>query len=73
MTAYVGICLLEWGTWRRLAKMRRSDAAAFLSTALATMLWNAVAAILIGCAVAALPYLFRRRSQGDPQVQPQTA
>ena len=73
VTAYVGICLLEWGTWRRLAKMRRTDAAAFLSTALATMLWNAVAAILIGCLVAALPYIFRRRSQADPEVQPQTA
>ena len=29
VTAYIGICLLEWSTWFRLAKMRRVDAAAF--------------------------------------------
>ena len=33
MTAYVGLSLLEWSTWRRLHRMRRLDAAAFLVTA----------------------------------------
>ncbi len=55
VTAYVGICLLEWGTWRRLAKMPIIDSGAFLATALATLLINAVAAVAIGCFF----YLFR--------------
>jgi SulP family sulfate permease len=50
VTAYVGICLLEWGTWRRLAKMRLVDSFAFISTALCTLLINAVAAVAVGCA-----------------------
>ena len=42
VTAYVGICLLEWSTWRRLARMRKVDALAFLSTAAAVLMVNAV-------------------------------
>ena len=49
VTAYVGIGLLEWSTWRRLHRMRRLDAAAFLVTALAVLTTNAVAAVAIGC------------------------
>jgi SulP family sulfate permease len=49
VTAYVGIGLLEWSTWRRLPRMRRLDAAAFLVTALAVLTTNAVAAVTIGC------------------------
>ena len=49
VTAWMGICLLDWSTWKRLPKMRRVDAAAFLATALAVLLVNAVAAIAIGC------------------------
>jgi SulP family sulfate permease len=49
VTAYVGICLLEWSTWGRLRVMRFTDSAAFLSTALATLLVNAVVAVAIGC------------------------
>ena len=49
VTAYVGICLLEWGTWGRLTRMRPVDSGAFLSTALATLLINAVVAVAIGC------------------------
>jgi sulfate permease, SulP family len=49
VTAYVGICLLEWGTWRRLSRMTKIDSGAFLSTAFATLLMNAVAAVAIGC------------------------
>ncbi len=55
VTAYIGICLLEWSTWRRLHKMRRVDAAAFLITAAAVLMVNAVLAVGIGC----LLYLVR--------------
>ena len=49
VTAYVGFSLLEWSTWRRLHRMRRLDATAFLATALAVLTTNAVAAVAIGC------------------------
>ncbi len=49
VTAYIGLCLLEWSTWRRLPKMRRVDASAFLATAVAVLLVNAVLAVAIGC------------------------
>jgi SulP family sulfate permease len=49
VTAYVGLSLLEWSTWRRLPRMRRLDAAAFLATAAAVLSTNAVAAVAIGC------------------------
>jgi sulfate permease, SulP family len=55
VTAYVGICLLEWGIWARLTKMRPLDSMAFLATAAATLLLNAVAAVAIGCGF----YVFR--------------
>ncbi len=55
VTAYIGICLLEWSTWRRLHKMGRVDAAAFLVTAAAVLAMNAVLAVGLGCAL----YLFR--------------
>jgi SulP family sulfate permease len=49
VTAYVGFGLLEWSTWKRLARMRRLDALAFLSTAIAVLAANAVFAVAIGC------------------------
>ncbi len=55
VTAYIGICLLEWSTWRRLRRMRRTDALAFLCTATAVLVVNAVLAVAIGCSF----YLFR--------------
>ncbi len=48
VTTYVGIGLLEWSTWRRLHRLRRLDAAAFLATAIAVLATNAVAAVAIG-------------------------
>jgi SulP family sulfate permease len=67
VTAYVGILLLEWGVWRRLPRMRRADAAAFLVTALMTLLVNAVAAVAAGCAVYGVQWLRdRQRSTSDP-------
>ena len=60
VTAYIGICLLEWSTWRRLNRMRRVDALAFLSTAAAVLVVNAVLAVGIGCALYAFRFLHRR-------------
>ena len=60
VTAYVGICLLEWGTWHRLPRMRRVDAAAFLLTCIAVLLVNGVAAVAIGCSAYALHWLYKR-------------
>ena len=48
VTAYVGLSLLEWSTWRRLPRMKRAEAAAFLVTAVAVLATNAVAAVAIG-------------------------
>jgi len=58
VTAYVGICLLEWGTWGRLLKMQPIESLAFLSTAVATLLINAVAAVAIGCSFYLLRWLY---------------
>ena len=58
VTAYIGICLLEWSTWRRLPRMRRVDALAFLSTAAAVLVVNAVLAVAIGCLLYVIHYLF---------------
>jgi len=60
VTAYIGICLLEWGTWRRLTKMRRVDALGFLSTAIAVLLVNAVLAVAIGCSFYVIRYVYCR-------------
>jgi SulP family sulfate permease len=56
VTAWMGLCLLDWSAWRRLPRMNRIDAAAFLVTALSVLAFNAVLAVAIGCAV----YVFRR-------------
>jgi len=60
VTAYIGICLLEWSTWRRLPRMRRVDAAAFLSTAVAVLVVNAVLAVALGCSLYVARYLYLR-------------
>ena len=49
VTAWMGISLMGWGTWRRLPKMRRLDAAAFVTTAVGSLAFNAVAAVALGC------------------------
>lgn len=72
VTAYVGIALLEWGTWRRLPKMRPIESAAFLATALATLLINAVVAVAIGCSFYVLRWFYdsvlARPRSADAQV-----
>ena len=37
VTAWMGLCLLDWSAWRRLPKMSRTDAAAFLATAVSVL------------------------------------
>lgn len=68
VTAYIGICLLEWSTWRRLFRMRRTDALAFLVTAVAVLVVNAVLAVALGCSLYLLRYLYehlRRQPQRE--------
>ena len=60
VTAWMGICLLDWSTWHRLPKMRRVDAAAFLATALSVLVVNAVAAVAIGSAMYGLRWIYYR-------------
>ncbi len=70
ITAYVGGALLEWSTWRRLPKMRRLDAFAFLSTAIAVLVVNAVGAVAIGCAPYLIDWMWRRlRSSSAPALE----
>jgi len=71
VTAWMGICLLDWSTWNRLPKMRRVDAAAFLATAVGVLTVNAVAAIAIGCLLYAghQIYVRTRPAQALPELQ----
>jgi sulfate permease, SulP family len=63
VTAYIGICLLEWSTWRRLHRMRRTDALAFLFTATAVLIVNAVLAVAIGCSFYLIRYVYCRAKE----------
>ncbi|MBS1855749.1 MAG: SulP family inorganic anion transporter [Acidobacteria bacterium] len=72
VTAWMGLCLLDWSAWRRLAKMSRTDAAAFLITAFGVLAVNAVLAVAIGCAVYVARYAWVRwirPEQGIPDLQ----
>ncbi len=60
VTAWMGLCLLDWGAWRRLPRMRAADGGAFLVTAAGVLVVNAVAAVLMGCSLYAVRYLYRR-------------
>ena len=62
VTAWMGIRLMEWSMWRRLAKMRRVDAAAFLSTSIAALFLNAVFAVALGVSFYAAAYLYKNRT-----------
>ena len=61
ITAWMGIGLLNWSTWRRLPKMRRVDAAAFLLTAISVLFVSSVLAVVLGCSLYLIPYLLARR------------
>lgn len=54
VTVWMGFLLLDWSTWRRLHRMRRVDAAAFLSTAAGMLVMNPIAAVAAGCALYAV-------------------
>ncbi len=61
VTAWMGINLLDWSTWRRLPRMRLIDSAAFLVTMLGVLaVSNAIYAVIAGCALYGLHYLYLR-------------
>ncbi len=60
VTAWMGFCLLEWSTWSRLNKMRRTDAVAFLLTASSVLVVNAAMAVAIGWSAYAVHWAFER-------------
>ncbi|HWC95969.1 MAG TPA: SulP family inorganic anion transporter [Candidatus Sulfopaludibacter sp.] len=73
VTAWMGLCLLDWSAWRRLPKMSRVDALAFLATALAVLAVNAVLAVAIGCSLYAFKWAWQRMApglRGDPERSP---
>jgi len=61
VTAWMGLCLLDWSAWRRLPKMSRVDAVAFLATAVSVLAAkNAVLAVAIGCSIYGLKFIYVR-------------
>jgi len=69
VTAWMGLCLLDWSAWRRLPKMSRTDAAAFLATALSVLAVNAVLAVAIGCALYGVRAVYVRWIRASSQIQ----
>lgn len=72
VTAWMGLCLLDWSAWRRLPKMSRVDALAFLATAVSVLAVNAVLAVAIGCSVYGVRLVyarFVRTEQSVPDLQ----
>ena len=68
VTAWMGLCLLDWSAWRRLPKMSRVDAAAFLATAVSVLAVNAVLAVAIGCSIYALKFVYVRWVRPESRV-----
>jgi sulfate permease, SulP family len=62
VTAWMGICLLDWSAWRRLPRMKRIDATAFFVTFAAVVCSNAVLAVLLGCSIYGGQALYHRYS-----------
>jgi len=60
VTAWMGLCLLDWSAWRRLPKMSRVDAAAFLVTAGGVLAVNAVLAVALGCGMYGLNFMYEK-------------
>lgn len=73
ITAWMGFCLLEWSTWRRLFRMRRTDALAFLTTAVAVLMVNAVAAVALGCSFYGIRWVYQRFKGAQPIPELQAA
>ncbi len=59
VTAWMGVRLMEWSMWKRLLIMRRTDAAAFLTTSVAALFLNAVFAVALGVSFYLAEYLYR--------------
>lgn len=68
VTAWMGLCLLDWSAWRRLPKMSRVDAVAFLATAVSVLAVNAVMAVGIGCSIYATHAAYVRWGRTQAQV-----
>ena len=68
VTAWMGMCLLDWSAWRRLPKMTRVDAAAFLVTAFSVLAVNAVLAVALGCALYLVRAAMGRRERVAEEV-----
>jgi SulP family sulfate permease len=68
VTAWMGLCLLDWSAWRRLGKMTKVDAAAFLVTAAGVLTLNPVLAVAIGCLLYGMHALYVRSAR--PQQMP---
>lgn len=60
VTTYMGISLLDIGTWRRLRKMHILDAAGFLITVIGVLVSNAVTAVVAGAGIYALHYAYTK-------------
>ena len=70
VTAWMGICLLDWSTWRRLNKMRRLDAFAFFLTAIGVMVMNSVLAVALGCLIYLAHWVWARFTAPQPSETP---
>jgi SulP family sulfate permease len=68
VTAWMGLCLLDWSAWHRLPKMSRTDAAAFLATAVSVLAVNAVLAVAIGCSIYGLKLAYARWVRPESRV-----
>jgi MFS superfamily sulfate permease-like transporter len=68
VTIFMGLSLLDVSTWRRLGRMHRLDASAFLVTVLGVLAINAVAAVLAGCSLYMVHYAYKKYagSQREP-------
>ena len=60
VTTYMGISLLDIGTWRRLRKMHLLDAAGFLITVIGVLVSNAVTAVLAGTCLYVFNYAHKK-------------
>lgn len=66
ITLWMGICLLDWSTWKRLPMMRRIDATAFIVTFVSAVAWNAASSVALGC----MPYvLYAAYERMSPRAQ----
>lgn len=63
VTIWMGVALLNWSAWKRIRLMRREEAGAFILTAFATLLVNAVAAVASGFALHTLVIYLRKQAE----------